>query len=251
MRTDGRMGVSDSGISGDREFPLTSWSAIRNAQDPGSPEYQRHLHRLIELYWRPVYSVIRHGWGRSHDDAKDLTQEFFAQVILDRELARTYEPARGSFRGLLRAAITSFMRMAVRDAARLKRGGGKTILSLDAFGEGTVEGMPDAEGLAPEEIFDRAWNASVMAQAIALLERKLVGDGKAQVFEVFRRYDLDPDPSVSYAELGTALDLSPAQVKHALIQARGALREIVTDVVRGYVDGPDDLAVELRRLLGP
>jgi hypothetical protein len=40
------------------------------------------------------------------------------------------------------------------------------------------------------------------------------------------------------------------QVKHALLLARAAFREIVTELVRGYVDDPADLATELRRLFG-
>src|SRR5262245_34630128 len=108
------MGVSESGIHGNREFPSTSWSVIVHAQDASSPDYARHLRRLVELYWRPVYSVIRQSWSRSHDDAKDLTQDFFATVVLDRELVKTYAPERGSFRTLLRTAITRFMQDVVR-----------------------------------------------------------------------------------------------------------------------------------------
>lgn len=244
------MGIDETGISGNRDFPATSWSAIRNAQDPASPEYQRHLRRLVEIYWRPVYTVIRHGWKRSADDAKDLTQEFFAHVIVDRGLARTYEPDRGSFRALLRAAISSFMLSAARDAGRLKRGGGSDILSLDMLGDHVFDMASEMETLTPEEIFDRAWNQTVMAQAIQVLEKKLVADGKGPTFEAFRRYDLEPDDATSYADLAGRLGLSPAQVKHALTHARATLREIVTEIVRGYVDGPEDLAGELRRLLG-
>lgn len=245
------MGVSDTGIQGEREFPSTSWSAIRKAQDPGSPEYERHLRRLIELYWRPVYCVIRHGWTRGNDDAKDLTQEFFATVVLDRELVRSYVPERGSFRSLLRAAITSFMRNVARDAGRQKRGGGVSPLSLDAFGLDTLEALPDADKMSPEQIFDTTWNQVVMAEAVGLLARKLEAEGKAQAFEVFRRYDLEGDSAdLSYAALGAKLGLSGPQVKHALQHARATFREIVTDIVRGYVDGPEDLAAELRSLFG-
>lgn len=243
------MKITETGIAGDREFPSTSWSAIRNVQDPTSPEYQRHLRRLVDMYWRPVYCVIRHAWTRTNDDAKDLTQEFFATVIFDRALASSYAPERGSFRALLRTAITSFMRNVMRDANRKKRGGDYAFVPLDHAGPGLDE-IPDAEKLTPEQIFDVAWNQVVMTDAIARLERKLQEEGKPLTFEVFRRYDLEigtDDPS--YASVGQALGLSAPQVKHALNHARATLREIVTDIVRGYVDGPEDLAAELRDLL--
>ena len=40
---------------------------------------------LAEHYWRPVYQFFRR-WGRSREDAEDLTQAFFAHFI-DRGLA--------------------------------------------------------------------------------------------------------------------------------------------------------------------
>lgn len=245
------MGVSDSGISGSREFPSTSWSVILNARDPESPDYARHLRRLVELYWRPVYCVVRHAWAKSHHDAKDLTQDFFATVVLDRALVQTYAPERGSFRALLRTALARFMRDAARGATRQKRGQGAAAVPLDGIGEAEIEPVPGAEAMTPDQIFDVAWNEAVMSEAVALLERRLAAEGKATAFAVFRRYDIDGDSAeMSYAEIGAAMGLTAAQVKHALLQARAAFREIVTDLVRGYVDDPADLAAELRALFG-
>ncbi len=245
------MGVTDRGIGGDREFPSTSWSVILQVRDPGSPDYARHLSRLVELYWRPVYSVIRHGWNKSHDDAKDLTQDFFATVVFDRDLVKAYAPERGSFRSLVRKAITHFMRDVGRDADRQKRGGGALPVSLEKITEDAIEAVPGAERLTPEQIFDVAWNEAVMSEAVAILEKKLKADGKAAAFEAFRRYDLDGDSAdLSYAALGQSLSMTAPQVKHALLQARATFREIVTDIVRGYVDDPADLAAELRNLFG-
>jgi DNA-directed RNA polymerase specialized sigma24 family protein len=243
--------LDENGISGNREFPSTSWSVIANARDAGSPDYVRHLERLVRLYWRPVYSLIRHGWHKCHDDAKDLTQEFFARVVLDRELVKAYAPERGSFRSLVRAAITSFMRDVAREAGSQKRGGGRMPASLESVGEEAAPLVPGAEALTPEQIFDLAWNASVLEAAVGILERRLKAEGKAAAFEVFRRYDLEGDSAeMSYADLGRDVGLTAPQVKHALLGARAAFREVVTELVRGYVDAPADLAAELRRLLG-
>ncbi len=244
------MGIDDTGISGNREFPETAWSMIRHARDPGSAEYTRHLKRLVELYWRPVYFVIRYSWAKTDDDAKDLAQEFFATVIFDWELLRSYVPERGSFRGLLRAALTSFMRNTIRDAGRQKRGGGMPTLSLNDD-HGIGDHIPDAAALTPDQIFDVAWNQVVMGRAVAMLEKKLIEEGRTSTFTVFRRYDLEGDSAThSYSALGAELGLSVPQIKHALGHARALFRDIVTEVVRGYVDGPDELAAELRSLFG-
>ena len=97
-------------------------------------------------------------------------------MIFDWELLRTYVPERGSFRGLMRAALTSFMRNTVRDAGRKKRGGGVPTLSLDDPHDNLSDAIPDAAALTPDQIFDVAWNQVVMGRAVAMLEKQLVFD---------------------------------------------------------------------------
>lgn len=245
------MAIDDAGISGKRGFPATSWSMIRHAQDPTSPEYDRHLRRLVELYWRPVFLVIRSAWNRPAEEARDLTQEFFAEVIFDRGLAKLFAPERGSFRSLLRAAIKSFMLNALRDGKRLKRGGGVEIVSIDHTTL-TDADTPVAEaGLSPDELFDAAWNRAVISEALARLELRLTAAGETLGMSAFRSYDVDGDrDDLTYDEAAKALGVSVAQFKRALFHARDLFRETVTDLVREYVDGPDELDRELRSFFG-
>ena len=64
------------------------------------------------------------------DEAQDLTQEFFAR-LLERNYFRTLDRSKGRFRpGCWRRWNISFAKQ-WRAAHRLKRGGGRTILSLD------------------------------------------------------------------------------------------------------------------------
>lgn len=230
-------------------FPATSWTVIRNAQDAESPEYARHLQRLIELYWRPVYWVIRHSWRRSTDEAADLTQEFFAQNVLGRSLVRGCVPERGSFRALLRVAIKNFMLTVERDAGRVKRGGEFEIRTLDPAAIDQLERDDIGEAESPEALFDAAWNRTVVERALELMKTRLLADGRAPYLAVFQRYELDEDDArPSYAEVGAALGLTVAQVKHFLVETRFLFKEAVTDVVREYVDGPEELEEELKSL---
>lgn len=235
----------------DAAFPATSWSLIRNLKDAGSADRDRHLERLVQLYWAPVFCVIRHGWAGNDQDAKDLTQQFFLSVVLEGTLVRNFVPDRGSFRAFLRGAITNFMRDELKAQSRQKRGGGVRPLSLDDDGVDLANLVPNADGLTPEQVFDAAWTRTVLGRALRLLEERLRADGRAHSLEVFRRYDLgDGGGAASYREVGDALGLSADQVKHALGEARDAFRDIVTSIVRGYVDGPEELMREMRHLLG-
>lgn len=249
------MSISDSGIAGAREFPTTAWGLILGAQGAADAERNRYLGRLVELYWRPVYSVIRHAHTRRsadpHQDAKDLTQDFFATVVLDRDLFGGYERGRGSFRTLLRTALARFLVDVGRQGGRAKRGAGHTILSLDALAPEAAILPVFGQPLTPEEIFEATWNEGVLSEALRRLRDKLEREGRASTFAAFKRYDIDGDATaLSYEALGGELGLSAAQVRHALQAARRAFRDIVTEIVRGYAESPAELAAELRSLLG-
>lgn len=244
------MGVSDTGIGGAREFPITSWTVIRGLQDPNAPEYREHLQRLVSLYWKPVYCAIRASWAREDAAAKDLTQEFFAEVVMDRGLVEKFQPTRGSFRGFLRTALSNFLSNQVRDQARQKRGGGVKFLTLDDAGD-VGELMSGVDAGSPDRMFDATWNNLVVSRALDLLEDRLLAEGRKLELEVFKQYDLLMGrDELSYGDLGRELGVTTDQVRHALVYARNLLRTIMVDIVRGYVDSDEDLAAELRELMG-
>ena len=72
-------------------FPVTRPSAISDllSGDPGRQE--RSLAVLAEVYWRPLYKYVRLRWGKSGEDAEDLTQGFFAGA-LGREVLSQFDP---------------------------------------------------------------------------------------------------------------------------------------------------------------
>lgn len=241
------MGVSDTDLRGRAQFPTTSWTAVQKLQRPGAEERRDQLRRLVEYYWKPVYWIVRQRWGKTTDEAKDLTQAFFTHVVLEDSFIKGYARERGSFRAFLRGALHHFLVDDVKGQARQKRGGAAITLSLDDDDEKMVAHLEDTRHLPPDEAFDKAWDRFVIHTAVDILRQRLEAEGHPEAFAVFRRYDLEGESKeASYADIGRDLALSPDRVKHALGRARAALREIVTEIVRGYVDGPEELSAELR-----
>jgi len=205
-------------------FPATSWSLICQLNEPETAERQRHLHRLIELYWEPVYWVIRQHWNRGDEDARDLTQQFFTSAVLEGTLLDNFAPNRGSFRAFVCGAIAHFMIDDIRAAQSQKRGGGVRTLSLDGAALELASAVPVGQRATPEEVFDAAWTRIVFTRATKLLAERLEADGKGASFDVFQRYDLASGAAPSYRSVADAMGLSVDRVKHALAEAREVFR---------------------------
>ena len=246
------MGDVDTWIGGTAgEFPTTRGSVLASLNEGASGGPDRDLDRLIALYWKPVYCLIRRSASRANEDAKDLTQEFFTRIVLEGTLAERYTAAKGTFRAYLKTAVRNFLRNEHRDETRLKRGGSDSILALE-FRSGDLNRMlPDDQTLPPEQLFDRTWRSVVLGKAVQILQDRLTSQGKSEFFEVFRRYDLEADGAgVSYETIGRALHLSADTVKNHLTRAREEFRHAVRSVVCGTVADARDLTSELRELFG-
>ena len=92
-------------MGGEREtFLTTHWSLIEDVQS-GDDKDRALIGLLLDKYWKPVYCYLRRK-GYNNEQAKDLTQGFFHEVVLSRELVRRADQSKGRFRSfLLHASI--------------------------------------------------------------------------------------------------------------------------------------------------
>ncbi len=81
-----------------RVFATTHWSVVLAAGEISSAPARRALETLCREYWYPIYVYVRRK-GYGPDDAQDLTQEFFAQLIAKEHL-RLADRHKGRFRSL-------------------------------------------------------------------------------------------------------------------------------------------------------
>jgi DNA-directed RNA polymerase specialized sigma24 family protein len=77
--------VPDPNSDASGRFPSTHWSLVIKAGSPESPQARAALAELCSAYWYPIYAFIRRK-GNGHDQALDLTQEFFARLLEKRHV---------------------------------------------------------------------------------------------------------------------------------------------------------------------
>ena len=236
------------------KFPATRWSAIVAARSEDAAERARALETIVTAYWKPVYKYIRARWGKSNEDAKDLTQEFFARVI-EKDFLGSYDPAKARLRTFLRTCVDGLVANQVKAARRLKRGGDAPHLSLD-FDAAEVElarsRLPAPGALETiEEYFEEEWIRSVFSLAVESLRQQCEARGKELQFRLFERYDLDDSGTrPSYADLARELGVSVSDVTNYLSFARREFRRIALEKLREMTATDEEFRGEARSLFG-
>jgi RNA polymerase sigma factor (sigma-70 family) len=244
----------DTDIGGARDrFPETRVSVVRATGSPDPDVRRRALDVLVASYWKPVYKYLRLCWKADNEEAKDLTQGFFASAI-DREFLARYDPTKAKFRTWLRTCLDGYVSNERKALRRLKRGGDVRHVPLDFE---TAEGELAAHGVAdladPEMLFRREWIRSLFALAVEELRERCEAEGKQASFAMFRHYDLegpDAEERVSYADLAREHGLDVTAVTNRLHAVRKRFRAIVLERLRELCATDEEFRDEARELLG-
>jgi DNA-directed RNA polymerase specialized sigma24 family protein len=242
----------DTDIGGPlHKFPVTNHSAIVNARSPDQVARQRALETILTSYWKPVYKYIRLKWQASNEDAKDLTQGFFANAF-EKDHFANYDAAKASFQTFLRTCLDGFVANERKADSRLKRGGGVDHYSLDfAAAEDELASHAATSTLNPEDYFHREWVRWMFTLAVDAFRQYCLDSDRTVHFQLFERYDLNDDNAqVSYASLGQEFGLEPATVNNYLAAARRDFRRIVLEKLREITATDEEFRTEARSLLG-
>ncbi len=242
--------AADAAVPG--AFPPTRASLVRAASSAEPGLRRQAFGALAEGYWSPVYKYLRHRWRADRAEAEDLTQGFFARAFEKRFFDR-FDPARGRFRTFLRACLDGFVANERQAAARLKRGGGAPLVSLDVDGaEHELARDLRAETGDFEAWFQREWVRALFSRAVSALERRCREEGRLGAFAVFRRYDLEGEEAErpTYEALGRELGLPVTQVTNHLAAMRRGLRREVLEALRALTASEEEFRAEARDLLG-
>lgn len=204
------------------------------------------LTALCESYWYPLYAFLR-SRGHPAQDAEDLTQAFFAQLLEKRTL-RHADRGRGRFRSFLLTSLTNFAANERDKQAAQKRGGGVPAISLEfENAEGRFQLEP-ATDETPEKIFDKRWAITLLDRVFARLTAEMTGTGKESQFERLKTYLIGDQPQLSYAENASILGVSEGAIRVAVHRLRRRFRDLIRDEIAQTVSSPEEIEDELHHL---
>ncbi len=84
-------------------FLTTHWSLIEDSKSDDDRS-RALIGLLLDRYWKPVYFYLRRK-GHNNEEAKDLTQGFFHEIVLNRGLIQRADKAKGRFRSFILHAL--------------------------------------------------------------------------------------------------------------------------------------------------
>jgi RNA polymerase sigma-70 factor (ECF subfamily) len=228
------------------QFTTTHWSVVIAAGDVASPQADAALAELCRTYWYPLYAFVRRK-GHSPPDAQDLTQAFFAR-LLEKNYVAQADRERGRFRTYLLAALTHFLADEWEKARRLKRGGGREIISFYAASAEERYRLEPIDPLDAAKLYERRWVTTLFDKVLGRLEEEFHELGKDKSFEHLKGSLLAEETGLSYAELGVQLGMKEDAVKQAVHRMRRRYRELFREEIAQTVAGPGEVEDELKYL---
>jgi len=227
---------ADTAIGGPSgAFPSTHLSLL---QATASGLTSAAMDQVIALYWKPVYRFIRFKFQKNNEDAKDLTQGFFASAM-QREFFSRFDPAKASFRTYLRMAVERYAANEHVAANRQKRGGKIQFEPVEE--QHAITESPEAE-------FEREWRRQLFSLALDDLRSHCEINGKQAQFRIFSDYDLCDGDRPSYADLAGNYGIPETTVTNYLAWARRMLRGFVMERLRSTTSDEREFHQEMRRL---
>jgi len=173
---------------GNRVFETTRWARIKALQTAGQVDKAQLLECLARSYWKPVYCYLRRK-GYDNESAKDLTQGFFCEVLLGRDLMSRADRSRGRFRDFLVRALENYVTDEHRRAAAHKRSPVRGILPFDEDDPAYLGRSPSK---SPEQAFFYGWVTSLLDNVLAELKRECHNTGKELHWRLFEAAILKP-----------------------------------------------------------
>lgn len=241
--------TNSSGLRPEGAFLTTRWTYVLAAQG-STPEARKALGDLCEAYWMPVFRFLRRE-GRTEDESRDLTQEFFGR-ILARDGFANATPHRGRFRSFLLGAVRHFL-CDLRDRERaLKRGGGATPESIDIDeSHDTSPGLQiaDARAYVPDTFFDRQWAFAILDRAFNQLAAEQEAAGKSAHYTVLKPWLVGETAALPQSVAARALGLSEGAIKVSIHRLRKRFRGLVRAEVIHTVPDPTEADAELSYLV--
>ena len=220
------------------DFSLTRWSLIDNLHSGSPADHAEALEILSNVYWPAVYSYLRRR-GKNRDTASEITQAFFSDVILQRDLFKQADETKAKLRTLILKALENFM---IDQHRRNTTRHEHLRLSSEQCDLEEYYLPSSADNENPGDSFQRRWASAVLQEALIRCENLYLQSNQYHYWEVFRARVINPNISGSQPPSSESLAEqyefdNSAAVNNAVFTVRkrqvALLKEVIAETTSG------------------
>jgi DNA-directed RNA polymerase specialized sigma24 family protein len=240
-------------IGGSNEdFQTTHWSEIFNANTTDDVRRNAIIDALLRRYWKPVYCYIRRK-GYDNEQAKDLTQGFFHEIVLNSNLIRQADQTKGRFRTFFLTALDHYLIDVYRKEKARKhapRGGFVALEDSDLSGLAVAH-----SGMTANQVFHYMWATEVIDHVVSQVKKECFDTGKETHWQVFQAKILAPiidngaGPSLKELCVRYGIE-NEAKASNMIVTIKRCFRRVLEDHLRRFVRTDTEIEDEINELLG-
>lgn len=234
----------------DGRFQNTCWTMIMQARTTNQERESLLVDQLLSRYWKPVYCYLRRK-GYQNETAKDLTQGFFIDVVLQRDLLKQAEPGKGRFRTFLLSSLKRYVVDVHRVENAEKRRPKGQMLALDDMEISRIQASPQDD--SAEACFTKAWMEDLFERVLTEVKDECIRSGKEAHWQLFEFRVLTPiltcDESPSLPVLCDRLHVDDVgRASNMIITVKRRLKKTMTRHLSQLGDGDSEVLEEIRAL---
>src|SRR4029077_19937371 len=221
---------------------------VLEAQGPTAAA-QEALDKLCRIYWRPIYGFVRRQ-GVQPEEAKDLTQGFFA-LLLERRDLETVRQEKGRLRSYLLTSLKHFLANERNRTMAIKRGAGQRLIPLEDLRERERAGFEPSDTLAADKIYERRWALSVLSHVLARLgdEHRAAGPASTGLFDRLQKSLTEGPDRPSPADIAHEFGMTESAVRQASYRLRQRYRHLLREEIAHTVMAAGDIEDDVHQLV--
>jgi RNA polymerase sigma-70 factor (ECF subfamily) len=233
-----------------KAFLTTHWSLIKGIDS--DDERNRSLtNLLIQRYWKPVYFYLRRK-GYNNEQAKDLTQGFFHEVVLGRKLVQTADPAKGRFRSLILSALERYLIDQISKETARKRIPKDKLVSIDVSDNWD---LPDVVlESSPDDSYNYGWVSALLDQILSQVQAKCMEQDMEVHWNIFNdrvvRPIVEDAAYPSLTEICEKYDIeNEKKASNMVITVKRCFQAALKECIRNTVTSEQEIDEELREIM--
>jgi len=231
-------------------FLTTHWSLIEDVKK--QPDQDRALiGLLLERYWKPVYCYLRRK-GFDNEDAKDLTQGFFHEIVLNLNLFERADQSKGHFRTFLLYALNQYLMNDKRRETAQKNIPKHKIVSLDGIEQPSLPQTVIESN--PEDSYNYAWVSAMLDQVLSDVKHTCCKQGMEFYWSIFNDRVVKPmlnnDAPPSLKDICEKYGVeSEKKASNMIITVKRRFQNALKQYIRNTVASESQTTDELKEIL--